>query len=45
MGHRPENRVTENRDRKEMEDKGQNKEERQEKKETIIHLTKANERL
>lgn len=40
MGHRPENRVTENRDRKEMEDKGQNKEERQEKKRNDYPLDK-----
>lgn len=42
MGHRPENRVTEDREGKKKEDKGQNKEERQEKKniQKISDLTK-----
>lgn len=46
MGHRPENRVREDRERKTMEDKGQNKEERREKNiQMISYLTKAHEKL
>lgn len=43
MGHRPENRVTEDREGKKKEDKGQNKEERREKKniQKISYLKKS----
>lgn len=46
MGHRPENRVTEDRERKAWEDKGQNKEARRKKNiQMIRYLTKAYEKL